>query len=474
MLRQRLLGETEFADATDDVLKLDEDRRLVFGWAYRATNPDGSLRIDKQGDFIDDPAELEDMAYHFALESRLGDEMHYDVPVADLVESMAFTPEKLAKMGVPDGTLPMAWWVGFKVRDDRVWQEVKSGRYKGFSVGGSGHREYLDADDLAKGDFEGHPFRGNQYVKVPSRGKTPPTASHALSRVTSKPGRPVEPWTNDEPWVKEAVAHYDATGELTEAVLDHLELVTATNKRYMDAGLDTKGYYTDPETGGYIAERRKLHDEIIDEIMAEAANVPRQAEVAMTGGLPGAGKSTMLKDPRAGLPKELYLNISNDDLKVILAERAGLPDEFEELDYFKPMELAELYHEEAADLSKRLADAASEVGVNFIWDITMSNPGQVHKRLKPLLDDNGPKYKLRLLFMDVPVEVSKQRIRKRYMDSLLTPLGGRYVPESVVEESRDPVYSSVNRRAFEEVKHLADRGWQVWDGTQGGRLVAAG
>ena len=126
------------------ISKVDEDRRLVFGWAYIAKSKDGTVIIDKQGDFIDDDWELESAAYDFVLNSGLGDEMHLQVPVSKVVESMVFTPDKIAKMGLPEGTLPTAWWVGFRVDDDAVWNEVKKGTYRAFSVGGAGVRQKVD------------------------------------------------------------------------------------------------------------------------------------------------------------------------------------------------------------------------------------------------------------------------------------------------------------------------------------------
>jgi len=129
------------------IAKLDshsEEERLAFGWFYKAIDPDGTVRIDKQGDFVDDAWELEQAAYDFVLHSRSGDEMHLQVPVADLVESVVFTPEKVAKMGLPEGVIPTGWWGGFKVRDDRVWDTIQSGGYGAFSVGGSGIRERVE------------------------------------------------------------------------------------------------------------------------------------------------------------------------------------------------------------------------------------------------------------------------------------------------------------------------------------------
>lgn len=121
--------------------KLDEDQRLVFGWASVAQDDQGAL-VDKQGDVLDVPT-LELAVYEYVLKSRRADEMHQVDDVGVLVESILFTPEKVEKMGLPPGSVPLGWWVGFKVTSDRVWDRVKAGEYRMFSIRGSGVREDL-------------------------------------------------------------------------------------------------------------------------------------------------------------------------------------------------------------------------------------------------------------------------------------------------------------------------------------------
>lgn len=123
-----------------EIVKLDTDQRLVFGWASVTHDTNGHLLVDRQGDYIDDPAELEKAVYDYVLKSRDGGEIHLNRGVSTLVESMFFSPDKIEKLGIPAGTLPTGWWLGFKVHDDRVWDEVKKGNYKAFSVGGKGYR----------------------------------------------------------------------------------------------------------------------------------------------------------------------------------------------------------------------------------------------------------------------------------------------------------------------------------------------
>ena len=129
-----------------EIAKLDDERQIVFGWAYTA-ELGGKPVVDHSGDFIDKAAlgELEDAVYDFVLDGRTADENHERFEgVGRLVESVILTPEKLEKMGLPtDGRL--GWWVGFKVDDATVWAKVKDGSYAAFSIVGVGEREVAEA-----------------------------------------------------------------------------------------------------------------------------------------------------------------------------------------------------------------------------------------------------------------------------------------------------------------------------------------
>lgn len=123
-----------------EISKTDEDEHLVFGWAQVAKLGDGTVVVDRDEDQITKLEHLERAAYDFVLHSRDGGEMHVRKGVGTLVESFMVTPEKLRKMGLAGDSLPLGWWVGYKVHDPEVWKAVKSGKYKMFSVHGRGKR----------------------------------------------------------------------------------------------------------------------------------------------------------------------------------------------------------------------------------------------------------------------------------------------------------------------------------------------
>ena len=131
------------------ITKMDEDKRLAFGWANVAVTVDGEQTPDRQGDVIDTDV-LEDAAYRFVELYREGGEMHERGNVAVLVESVVFTKEKMWAMGIPTGTVPEGWWVGFRVLDDDVWEKVKTGEYSMFSIGGRAIREEIPMETIEK------------------------------------------------------------------------------------------------------------------------------------------------------------------------------------------------------------------------------------------------------------------------------------------------------------------------------------
>lgn len=129
--------------------KLDDDKRLAFGWAS-VTKVDGMPVIDRQADFMT-TEDIETAAYEYVLKSRVGGDMHRRNgeaahKVSDLVESFVVTDEKVKKMGLPEDT-PRGWWVGFKIHDDDAWELVKKGERTGFSIHGRGRRREIGMDE---------------------------------------------------------------------------------------------------------------------------------------------------------------------------------------------------------------------------------------------------------------------------------------------------------------------------------------
>ena len=115
------------------IIKSDDEKMLAFGWASVSMRVDGELIEDWQNDIVE-PEELEKAAYDYVLLYREGGEMHERGGASILIESVVFTEEKMRVMGIPAGTLPVGWWIGFKVTDKEVWEKVKDGTYNMLSI----------------------------------------------------------------------------------------------------------------------------------------------------------------------------------------------------------------------------------------------------------------------------------------------------------------------------------------------------
>ncbi len=131
------------------IAKIDEDQRMVFG-IFNISKIGLDLVVDNHEESIETDV-LEKAAYDFVLEARIAGENHVRVGVGDLVESVMLTYEKqnsiqaaLNLAGVPHATIDMGaefWWGGFHIHDDKVWDAVKKGELKAWSIGGSATQE---------------------------------------------------------------------------------------------------------------------------------------------------------------------------------------------------------------------------------------------------------------------------------------------------------------------------------------------
>lgn len=128
------------------IMKSDDEKMLAFGWANVSMRVDGELIEDWQGDIIE-PEELEAAAYEYVRLYGDGGEMHERGGIAVLIESIVFTEEKMQVMGIPAGTLPVGWWIGFKVTDKDVWEKVKNGAYPMFSIEGEAERVEVEDEN---------------------------------------------------------------------------------------------------------------------------------------------------------------------------------------------------------------------------------------------------------------------------------------------------------------------------------------
>ena len=124
-------------DITGQILKTDEEQRMVYGWASVVTEK-GEPVVDRQGDVIK-PDTLVSAVNKFMEHVRVGKEMHKGEQIGAVIHSMPITKEIGDSLGIQSDR--EGWIVAFKVYNDDVWTKVKSGELAAFSIGGRATKE---------------------------------------------------------------------------------------------------------------------------------------------------------------------------------------------------------------------------------------------------------------------------------------------------------------------------------------------
>jgi predicted kinase len=268
-------------------------------------------------------------------------------------------------------------------------------------------------------------------------------------------------------------ADADAAGEadwrpLSDA--EYAEHLTEVRERLDKAradGLATEQRHTtDPDHEQWSEDRTVMHDAIIADLYGAAHDVPCDWRAILAGGLPGAGKTTVLEQ-HAGIDRSQYLTVNPDKIKEEMAKCDMIP----QVAGLTPMEASDLAHEESSYIAKQLALRAIASGKNVIWDITMSSRESVEKRIGDLRAAGYTR--VDGIFVDIPVDVGIRRSDARHReghDSYRAGqgLGGRFVPAEVIRSQADPEWGSRNRRTFEQVKPRLDA-WKLCDNSVDGR-----
>lgn len=140
------------------IAKIDTEKRIVTAVVSVASGGDGQPIVDHDGDVIDiDDLELAFIKAFAKGGSEMGGRMHQQVGGAHVVQHMTFSKDEWSGladlMGIPD--MRSAWEVGiakFFVRDDALWEEVKSGALPELSIAGKAVREIYGDAAQTQGD----------------------------------------------------------------------------------------------------------------------------------------------------------------------------------------------------------------------------------------------------------------------------------------------------------------------------------
>jgi hypothetical protein len=236
---------------------------------------------------------------------------------------------------------------------------------------------------------------------------------------------------------------------------NHLEYAHSVIDKLRATGKETHLQHAKKTSNGDLmwdADRAKIHREIIQEQLAKWKDVPCNAEAVFSGGLGGAGKSTVLRK-HANIDLSQYATLNPDDIKEVLAEKGLVPA----IDGLTPMEASPLVHEEASYITSQLAKIIVSRKMNIIYDLTMAGYDSTKKKIDNLR--NSGYEKIDAIFVDISTETSDSRAQARHLHGHNDYLkgkgfGGRILPKSLsaAQVPADPAYRSLNAENFLKLK----------------------
>ena len=439
-----------------NVYKTDNDKRLVFGWASISITVDGQQLEDRQKDMID-PEDLEEAAYEYVLNFRDTGEEH--IPTmrkkGKLVESCVLTAEKQKAMGIPEGTLPVGWWIGFKIEDDDAWERVKNGTYRMFSIEGKANREPVEKSANTEETMKKAIDRFDYIVEVAQPQRVAKTFNEMLeiqkynpyhgsdgrftssgggwTTYTGKPGRSYGS-TN----TKDALGEKDkVTGKLKDNSL----------RAYMD------------KDGKLSQERENVHKQIIDDLLKGKTPVEGQATMTMLGGGPASGKSSVMSTKTDGDPHKVKV-----DPDMIKEKLPGYKEMAAKTD-----KAASYYHEESSALAKRFYETALKENLNVIYDGT--GDGSTASVEKKINAAKAKGYRVEGKYVSIDTEEAVKRNTARYENAKAKGENPRLVPDDVVRGTHAAVtdISVASASKFDSI--------EIWDnnGARGQqKMIASG
>lgn len=211
-------------------------------------------------------------------------------------------------------------------------------------------------------------------------------------------------------------------------------------KKLQDSLKPTLDKYLDKD--GKVTEARfKVYQEYIDEQLSKYEPVPegKTPHLLLTGGLPGAGKSSMLRQPMFEKISKSSIDIDADSIRGYLAKVDGLPGIGAH---------AASYQAETDIVVDLMIKKAMERHYNVIYDSTMKKAEGLERTIQNFKDSG---YTTEAAFLEVSLETSMYRAMKRYLE------GVRFV---------DPAYISThdhkNIQTFTRLMNSVDS-WSHWN-----------
>lgn len=144
----------KFAEQTPLQFSIDEEERIVFGVALRADFP--IYRYDRRGEYyvVFERDTIKQLFEKFLIEGRVSEvNLEHSVKTGGvhLIESFIKDTDKGINPKGFEDVADGSWFTSYKILNDEVWEKVKNGEFKGFSVEGFFE---LEEEKIPKDDFE--------------------------------------------------------------------------------------------------------------------------------------------------------------------------------------------------------------------------------------------------------------------------------------------------------------------------------
>lgn len=324
---------------------------------------------------------------------------------------------------VPDGS----WFGSFKVNNPDVWQMIKQGLVKGFSV--EGLFSYKKSDIQAR-----------QAEQLWSQ------IQDILTTVDFE-------W-NDEDHPRDENGRFspgEGAGKTNDQNSGKVNYKNAeTLKQNVDKILSqppnhgTLEIFTDPKTGSFTESRQEFHQEVIKDYVKDGST--NNGTSYFMGGAPATGKSSIINSGDVVLPKGILV-VDSDQIK------SKLP-EYNEMVKRGEGEAAARVHEESSTLSKAIINGAAKSK----WDIVNDGVGDgKYEDVKAKVEQQreaGKKVVANYVTTDTQVSVDRAYSRAERT--------GRKVPEQYIRNMHREVSKIVPRAAkdglFDELRLYDNNG----------------
>lgn len=128
---------------TFEIVKANDERRLLTAITNIVTDSEGKPVVDHQGDVIKidnlEQSFIDAFSIHGGM--GMGGTMHRNKGGVDVVQHFTLSKGEREALGFGPG--PEMGIVKLRVTDDQIWADVKAGKYPEVSIGGEGERSPL-------------------------------------------------------------------------------------------------------------------------------------------------------------------------------------------------------------------------------------------------------------------------------------------------------------------------------------------